>query len=75
MRTERWRLTERHDGTRELYDHHNDAGEYFNVIADPEHAMLLPGLHALLDAEFGPPPQRKTAGPNAGNKPNRKAEK
>ena len=69
------KASERHDGTRELYDHHNDAGEYFNVIANPEHAALVPGLHALLDAEFGPPPQRKTASPNAGNKPNHKAEK
>ena len=75
VRTERWRLTERNDGSRELYDHQNDAAEYFNVISKPEHAALVPELHALLDAEFGPQPQRRPASPNAGHKPNNKTEK
>jgi arylsulfatase A-like enzyme len=75
VRTARWRLTERNDGTSELYDHHNDAGEYFNVIANPEHAALVPELHARLDAEFGPQPRRKPASPDPGNTPNNTVEK
>jgi uncharacterized sulfatase len=79
VRTERWRLTERNDGTRELYDHNNDPGEYFNVIAKPEHAALVPGLHAMLDAEFGPqrhspqPPRKPASKTN--NKATNGAEK
>jgi arylsulfatase A-like enzyme len=79
VRTQRWRLTERNDGTNELYDHNNDPGESFNVIAQPEHASLVPSLHAMLEAEFGPRPPRKPAGPNAERKgktqANNKAEK
>jgi Sulfatase len=45
----------------ELSDHNNDPGEYFNVLAKPEHAALMPGLHAMLDAEFGP--QRRSPQP------------
>jgi hypothetical protein len=57
----------------ELYDHHNDPGEYFNVIAKPEHAARVPGLHAMLDAEFGP--QRHSPQPprNPASKTNNKA--
>jgi arylsulfatase A-like enzyme len=75
VRTARWRLTERNDGTSELYDHHNDAGEYFNVIAHPEHTARVPELHALLDAEFGPQLKRTPGSPNAAQKTNAKVEK
>lgn len=73
VRTQRWRLTERNDGTNELYDHDNDPREYFNVIANPEHAALVPSLHAMLKAEFGPQPPRRPAVPNAERKGNTQA--
>ena len=54
VRTLRWRLTERRDGSSELYDHSTDDAEYFNVITQPEHAALVKRLHTMLDGEFGP---------------------
>ena len=54
VRTQRWRLTERRDGSSELYDHSTDNTEYFNVFANPEHAALAQRLHAMLNGEFGP---------------------
>jgi iduronate 2-sulfatase len=54
VRTQRWRLTERPDGTAELYDHSTDEAEYHNVIANPDHAKLVKRLHGMLEAEFGP---------------------
>jgi arylsulfatase A-like enzyme len=53
VRTQRWRLTERRDGTSELYDHNNDASEYHNVITQPEQAALVKRLHGMLETEFG----------------------
>jgi arylsulfatase A-like enzyme len=53
VRTQRWRLTERRDGSAELYDHSTDEAEYHNVIANPEHAPLVKRLHSLLELEFG----------------------
>lgn len=60
VRTQRWRLTERRDGSAELYDHHTDASEYHNVIANPTHATLVKRLHGMLEAEFGPMAPGKT---------------
>ena len=57
VRTKRWRLVERLDGSRELYDHSTDANEYFNVINNPEHEPLVKRLHALLEQECGPLPK------------------
>jgi len=54
VRTARWRLTERRDGTAELYDHSTDEAEYHNVIANPDHAALVKRLHGMLEVEFGP---------------------
>jgi arylsulfatase A-like enzyme len=54
VRTLRWRLTERSDGSSELYDHSNDTLEYHNVIATPGHAPLVKRLHTMLNNEFGP---------------------
>jgi arylsulfatase A-like enzyme len=54
VRTSRWRLTERREGTAELYDHSTDEAEYHNVIANPDHAPLVERLHSMLDKEFGP---------------------
>jgi hypothetical protein len=54
VRTKRWRLVERLDGSRELYDHSTDPAEYVNVINNPEHEPLVKRLHAMLEQEFGP---------------------
>jgi arylsulfatase A-like enzyme len=54
VRTQRWRLVERRDGSRELYDHSTDTAEYHNVIANPEHQALVERLHGMLEMEFGP---------------------
>ena len=54
VRTKRWRLVERLDGSRELYDHSTDPAEYVNVINNPEHEPLVKRLHAMLENEFGP---------------------
>jgi arylsulfatase A-like enzyme len=56
VRTPRWRLTERRDGTTELYDHNTDHAEYHNLITNPEHAPLVNRLHGMLETEFGPSP-------------------
>ena len=54
VRTQRWRLTERRDGSRELYDHSTDTAEYHNLIANPVHEALVERLHGMLETEFGP---------------------
>jgi iduronate 2-sulfatase len=36
VRTQRWRLTERHDDSAELYDHSNDPAKYHNLIGCPD---------------------------------------
>jgi arylsulfatase A-like enzyme len=54
VRTQRWRLVERRDGSRELYDHGNDPAEYCNLIADPAHEPLVIRLRGMLETEFGP---------------------
>lgn len=54
VRTLRWRLIERLDGSRELYDHGTDKDEYQNFINKPEHAELVARLHGMLEKEFGP---------------------
>lgn len=53
VRTPRWRLTERRDGSTELYDHSTDTPEYHNVAANPEHAPLVKRLHDMLEKELG----------------------
>ena len=53
VRTQRWRFTERSDGTSELYDHSTDDGEFFNVGADSQNASVAAGLRAMLDKQFG----------------------
>ena len=57
VRTKRWRLVERLDGPRELYDHSTDMAEYYNVLNNPEHELLIKRLHAMLEQEFGPLPK------------------
>jgi arylsulfatase A-like enzyme len=54
VRTQRWRLVERRDGSRELYDHGRDPAESHNLIANPEHKALVERLHGMLETEFGP---------------------
>ena len=51
---EAWRLTERYDGSRELYDHHADDAEYYNVAQDPQNQPEVQKLGAMLASYFGP---------------------
>ena len=62
VRTERWRLTERRDGSAELYDHSTDPAEYHNLIAKPGLAQLAKRLHGMLEAEFGPAQRLRNGG-------------
>ena len=64
VRTSRWRLVERTDGSRELYDHESDPQEFFSVADAPKNTAVLGELHSLLEKEFGPLP-RKSAQPAA----------
>jgi arylsulfatase A-like enzyme len=59
VRTLRYRLTERTDGSVELYDHASDHLEYHSLAALPEHAATVKRLRGLLLAEMGPPPPLK----------------
>ena len=59
VRTLRYRLTERTDGSVELYDHASDPLEYHSLAALPEHAATVKRLRGLLLAEMGPPPPFK----------------
>jgi hypothetical protein len=54
VRTLRYRLTERNDGSVELYDHAEDPLEYRSVAEKPEHAGTVKRLRGLLSAELGP---------------------
>ena len=69
VRTEHWRLIERADGSRELYDYERDPLEYHNVIGDRGHAALVMDLHSMLEKEFGPLPK---PAPAAGTKRGKK---
>jgi uncharacterized sulfatase len=59
VRTLRYRLTERTDGTVELYDHSTDPREYRSVAGLPENAATVQRLRGLLLAELGPLPASK----------------
>jgi arylsulfatase A-like enzyme len=48
VRTPRWRYTEWHDGSRELYDHDNDPAEHVNLAGVPAHFDTVDELSALL---------------------------
>jgi iduronate 2-sulfatase len=49
VRTDRWRYTEWPDGSRELYDHQQDAGEFRNLALGGARAETMRELHAVLD--------------------------
>lgn len=68
VRTERWRLIERADGSRELYDLDRDPLEYHNVVSNRGHAALVMDLHAMLEKEFGPMPEPAPAAGVKGGK-------
>ncbi len=59
VRTLRYRLTERFDGSVELYDHASDPLEYRSVAGLPENAGTVKRLAAMLLSELGPLPPRK----------------
>jgi hypothetical protein len=71
VRTERWRLIERADGSRELYDVERDPLEYHNVISDGGHAAVVDGLRTMLEKEFGPLPKPAPAVGTKGGKKGR----
>ncbi len=48
VRTDRWRYSELLDGTRELFDHENDPGEWHNLVGRPEHEETARRLHQWL---------------------------
>ncbi len=52
-RDERYRLIQRRDGSRELYDYSSDPLEYQNVIQVTTNTMVTTKLQGLLDLEFG----------------------
>lgn len=56
VRTPRYRLTERSDGSVELYDHAVDPGEYRNVAANEGNSAVVKRLQGLLLNELGPMP-------------------
>jgi iduronate 2-sulfatase len=41
VRSEQWRYIRYRDGAEELYDHHNDPGEHFNLAGNPEYLTIL----------------------------------
>jgi hypothetical protein len=60
VRTLRYRLTERTDGSVELYDHSTDPLEYRSVAGIPDNEATVKRLRGLLLAELGPlPPSKK----------------
>ena len=59
VRTDRWRYTEWPDGSRELYDHEQDAGEFRNLALGEARAETMRELHDALDG--GAEPARPAA--------------
>jgi iduronate 2-sulfatase len=60
VRTDRWRYTEWPDGSRELYDHEQDAGEFRNLALGGAAAETMRELQAALDGGAAPPPKAVT---------------
>jgi arylsulfatase A-like enzyme len=48
IRSERWRYIQYHDGTEELYDHHQDPHEWTNLAADLQYKEVIRQLQASL---------------------------
>jgi iduronate 2-sulfatase len=48
--TDRWRYTQWHDGSSELYDHANDPQEWSNLAADSQHLSQRDEMQKLLAA-------------------------
>lgn len=70
-RTERWRLIERTDCTRELYYHERDPLEHRNVIGCGGQATIVARLHEMPERELGPLPQAALALGTKGGKKGR----
>jgi len=58
VRTERWRLIQYADGSRELYDHTWDPNEWYNLARKPVHAERIQELAAQI------PPRRADSQPD-----------
>ena len=66
IRDERWRYIRYADGSEELYDHHSDLNEWYNLAAHkltPEHAQVIARLKQRLPN--GNLPQRSQAANDA----------
>ncbi len=48
VRDSRWRYIHYHNGDEELYDHHNDPNEFFNLAKDPAYRELMDSLKQWL---------------------------
>lgn len=57
VRTLRWRLVDRFDGSRGRCDLANDPRKCYDVCRNLEHEPLVKRLHAMLEKEFGPRPK------------------
>lgn len=53
VRNARWRYIEYSDGTAELYDHHADAQEHFNLLAKESSKKHLDSIVAMLKSKAG----------------------
>ncbi|WP_395750141.1 sulfatase [Prosthecobacter sp.] len=71
IRTERWRYNTWGDAGEELYDHENDAEEFINLAARPEHAATLAEMRANLkiaqQKAGGPPSEGAAKGGKSGD--------
>ncbi|MEM9702276.1 MAG: sulfatase, partial [Planctomycetota bacterium] len=65
VRGRRFRLIRYADGSRELYDHQSDPGEYTNLLADDAEHVAAAALAKFLPVEYAPDVPKN---PNAGRK-------
>ena len=73
VRTDRWRYTEWPDGSRELYDHAQDPGEFRNLAFDSASAETVRELRAALARAAEPARPAVTDGASAAQGPVPKA--
>ena len=61
VRSQRYRLIQYHDGSRELYDHATDPQEWVNRRDDPDLASVRRSLVSQLPTQWAPPRPSKAA--------------